>query len=307
MSWFFIALIGPFLYALTNYIDKILLEKYFKESGIGTILLFSSLISMFALPIFLIIDNTVLDVNIINILILALKGTLGVGVLWFYLMALKNEEASVVIVFYQLVPVFGAILGYFFLGEILTKMQVISMAIIILGTMIISFEIDSDNHFRLRKKNTIIPMIGASLFWATGGVIFKSVALKENLWRSLFWEHVMLVLVGIIIFIFVRSYRNSFILALKNNSKNILSLNIINEFIYISGNVAVAYAYLLAPIGLVLLTESFQPIFVLIIGVILTALFPKIITEKMQAKHLWQKVIAISITALGTYLLLFYK
>lgn len=306
MNWFLISLLGPLLYALTNYIDKILLEKYFKESGIGTILLFSSLISIFALPIFFVIDKTVLDVNIVNILILAVKGILGVGVLWCYLIALKNEEASVVIVFYQLVPVFGGILGYFFLNEVLTLMQLISMAIIILGTTIISFEIDSDNHFKLRKQ-TVVPMLAASLFWAIGGVIFKLVALEENLWRSLFWEHVMLVLVGIIIYLTISSYRKNFISALKNNSKNILSLNFLNEFIYISGNVAVSYAYLLAPIALVLLSESFQPIFVLIIGIILTIFFPKLATEKIRAKHIWQKIIAICLTGIGTYLLLFYK
>lgn len=307
MSWFFIALVGPFLYALTNYIDKVLLEKYFKESGIGTILLFSSLISVFALPFFLLMDKTVLDVSFANILILAVRGMLSVGVLWCYLMALRDEEVSVVIVFYQLVPVFGSILGYLLLDEVLTHMQLISMAIIILGTTIIAFEIDSDNHFKLRKKSTIIPMLGASFFWASGGTIFKLVALKENLWRSLFWGHLMLVLVGIGIFIFVRSYRKNFISALKNNSKNILSLNILNESIYISADVVVAYALLLAPVGLVLLTESFQPIFILIIGVTLTVFFPKIIAEKIEAKHIWQKTIAIGITGIGTYLLLFYK
>jgi hypothetical protein len=37
---------------------------------------------------------------------------------------------------------FGSILGYFILGEILTHKQLVAMAIIILGTTIISFEID---------------------------------------------------------------------------------------------------------------------------------------------------------------------
>lgn len=306
MNWFLIALIGPFLYALTNYIDKILLDKYFKESGIGTILLFSSLISIFTLPIFFLLDNTVLSVSPFNIFILAVKGILSVGVLWCYLIALRKEEASVVIVFYQLVPVFGGILGYFLLDEVLTTMQLISMAIIILGTTIISFEVDSDNHFKLRKE-TIIPMLAASLFWASGGVFFKTVALEENLWRSLFWEHLMIVIVGVLIFIFIKSYRKNFVSLLKNNSKNILPFNFLNEFIYISANVVVSFAYLLAPVGLVLLTESFQPIFVLGIGIILTVFFPKIVTEKIFAKHLWQKIIAIVLTGIGTYLLLFYK
>ena len=307
MNWFFIALIGPFLYALTNYIDKILLEKYFKKSGIGTILLFSSLISVFALPFFLLMDRTVLDVSFVNILILAVEGMLGVGVLWCYLIALREEEASVVIVFYQIVPVLGSVLSYFLLGEVLTRMQLVSMAIIIFGTTIIAFEIDLDNHFKLRKKSTIVPMLAASFFWALSGTIFKAVALEENLWRSLFWSHMMMVLTGVGIFTFMRPYRENFISALKSNSKNILSLNILNEFIYISGNVAVAYAYLLAPVGLVLLTESFQPFFVLIIGVIMTIFLPRVVNEKIEKKHIWQKIIAISITGIGTDLLLFYK
>ncbi len=304
MSWFFIAIIGPVLYALTNHIDKILLEKYFKQSGVGTLILFSSLLSALALPFLLLIDPTVLDIDIFNIMILAVLGILNILVLWFYLLALMDEEASVAIVFYQLVPVFGVILGYFLLGEVLTQMQLIAMAIIILGATIISFEIDNDNKFTLRKQ-TIFYMTIASFFWALSSVIFKFVALEENVWRTLFWEHLMMVLVGICIFVFVRSYRQHFLLAIKENSRAILSLNVANETLYMLGNIAFSFAYLLAPIALVLLTQSFQPIFVLAIGIFLTIFFPKITVEKIEAKYLWQKLFAICITGIGTYILLF--
>ncbi len=303
MIWFFVAIIAPFLYAVTNYIDKMLLEKYFKNNGAGTILLFSALVSFFALPFLFLMDPTILDISGKNIFILLIVGILNSLVLLCYLIALKDEEASIVVVFYQLVPVFGAVLGYFFLGEVLTKIQIIAMAIIIFGTTIISFEVDADNKFKLRKK-TILPMLAAALFWAIESVLFKSAALEEDLWKSLFWEHVALVLVGILIFVFIKTYRKSFLLAIKSNSKAILSFNFANETIYILGNVASGAAYLLAPVGLVLLTESFQPIFVLIIGVLLTMFFPKITVEKVRARHLWQKIIAIGITGVGTCLLL---
>ncbi len=303
MMWFLIALIGPFLYALTNHIDKILLEKYFKESGVGTLILFSSLLSVMVLPLFYFIDPTVLNVDGNNILILSIVGILNVLVLWCYLIALKEEEASIAVVFYQLVPVFGGILGYFVLGETLSPIQLIAMATIILGTTVISFEVDSENKFKLRIK-TIIPMLASAFFWAIEAVIFKMVALEENIVRSLFWEHLALLLVGMIIFIFIRPYRVNFLSAIKNNSKNILSLNIANESLYILGNISVGFAYLLAPIGLVLLGESFQPIFVLAIGIFFTIFFPKISVEKIHATHIWQKIIAILITGIGTYLLL---
>ncbi len=302
MTWFFIALIGPLLYAVTNHIDKILLEKYFKNSGVGNLILFSSLLSAFALTIFFFADRTVLDVHGIHIIVLSIVGILHILVLWCYLLALKNDEASIVIVFYQLVPVFGSILGYFLLDEVLNKMQLIAMFLVILGTTIVSFEIDSENKFKLRKK-TVIPMLAAALFWALGSVVFKLVALEENVWRSLFWEHLVLVTVGVLIFIFLRSYRENFLLSIKSNSRGILSLNFLNEALYISGNAIVAFAYILAPVGLVLLTESFQPIFVLSIGIFLTVFFPKISTEKIQAKHIWPKILAMCITGIGTYLL----
>jgi drug/metabolite transporter (DMT)-like permease len=303
MLWFFIALIGPFMYALTNHIDKILLDKYFKQGGVGTILLFNSLFAVVVLPLFFLADRTVLSVGGTQILALAVVGILNVLVLWFYLLALKEEEASITIVFYQLVPVFGCILGYFILGEILTKLQLIAMAIVLLGTTVISIEIDEENKFKFRGK-TILPMLAASFFWALGSVIFKAVAIEENVWRSLFWEYSMLLVVGIFIFVFIRSYRENFLSAIRYNSKTILSISFANEFLYILGNLAFAFAYMLAPIALVLLTDSFQSIFVLIIGVILTIFFPKISVEKIQGKYLWPKIIAICITGIGTYLLL---
>ena len=303
MKWFFIALIGPLMFASTNYLDKLLLDKYFKNGGVGTILLFSSLVSVCVLPFLYLFDRTVLDVNKTNILILAVVGVMNVLVLWCYLIALKDEEASIVVVFYQLVPVLASILGFFFLGETLTHKQLIAMGIIILGTTLISFEISVENKLKLRRK-TIPPMLAASCFWAFGAILFKSVALKENLWRSLFWEHLMLALSGVGIFILIRSYRHSFLTAMHINSKRVLSLNFLNEGLYISGNIAVAVAYLLAPVGLVLLTQSFQPVFVLAIGAFLTVYFPTIAAEKMHAKHVWQKIIAICITGIGTYILL---
>lgn len=303
MDWFFLALMGPFLYALTNHIDKALLEKYFKQGGVGTLMLFSSLLSALALPFLFLADHSVLDVSGLNVIILTVVAVLNIALLWLYFLALKGDEASVVIVFYQLVPVFGLILGYFILGESITKIQLLAMAIVILGTTIISFEIDTENNFKLRRQ-TVIYMLLASFFWALSSVIFKFVALEENVLRSLFWEHLVLMILGVFMFTFIKSYRVNFLQAIQSHSRAIVTLNFTNEILYMSGSVVLSFAYLLAPISLVLLTNSFQPIFVLVIGIILTVFFPKIVVEKITAKNLWQKVIAICITGIGTYILL---
>lgn len=302
MTWFLIALIGPFLYALTNHIDKILLEKYFKQGGVGTLLLFSSLLSVISLPFLYWVDPSVLDVSTSSVVVLSIAGILDILVLVCYFIALKNEEASVAVIFYQLMPVFGYVLGYFILGEVLTHLQLTAIALVILGTAIVSIEVDTESRFKLRKQ-TIVPMVLASFFWATSSVIFKWAALEDNVWRSLFWEHLALTVIGIFIFTFVKTYRTHFVSAIRDNSKAILSLNILNETLYMLGNFTFSFAFMLAPVALVLLTQSFQPIFVLIIGIILTVFFPHISVEKIHARHLWPKFIAIIITGIGTYLL----
>lgn len=303
MTWFILALVAPLLYAFTNHIDKLLLERYFKASGVGTLILFSSLLSVLAIPVILYMDPSVLSVSFSNIAILSLVGLLDIAILWFYLLALEGDEPSIIIVFYQLVPVFALGLGYVLLGEVLTQTQLIAMAIIIIGTTLVSFEIDEDNKFKLRGK-TVLFMSLAAIAWALESVLFKVVAIEEDVWRSLFWEHLMLVLVGLFLFFGIKTYRNHFIDAIKTNSKGIFSLNILNEGLYMVGNIVVAFAVMLAPVALILLGNSFQNIFVLMIGVFFTIFFPKIYTEKIGRNHVLQKLFAIVITGIGTYFLL---
>jgi len=303
MGWFLITLIAPLLYAATNHIDKILLEKYFKQGGVGTLMITSALLSALALPFLFLADPTMLQVETLHIFVLAGVGALNLLVLWLYFLALKDDEASVVVVFYQLVPVFGYLLGYLVLGEVLTTMQLIAMAIVIFGTTIVSFEVDQENKFTLRKK-TIGYMLTASFFWALETVIFKMVAIEESVVRALFWEHLMLVIIGMLLFALVRSYRVHFLAAIRENSKMIIGLNVLNEILFMVATIIFGFAYMLAPIALVLLANSYQPIFALAIGIFLTMFFPKISVEKIHVKHLLQKGFAIVITGIGTYLLL---
>lgn len=303
MTWFLLALVAPFLYALTNHIDKILLEKYFKAGGVGTLILFSSLLSILAIPVILLADPSIMQVSVQNIIVLSIVAILDVAILWFYLLALKGDEPSIIIVFYQLVPVFALALGYMILGETITRIQLLAMAIIILGTSLVSFEIDDENNWKLRRQ-TVFFMTAAAVAWALESVLFKVAALEENVWRSLFWEYIVLIIIGVLIFLFIPMYRHNFLRALKVNSVNILSLNVLNESLYMVGNITVAFAVMLAPVALILLGESFQSIFVLGIGIFLAIFFPKLATERVSKKHIVQKIIAIVITGIGTYMLL---
>lgn len=303
MNWFFFALLGPILYATTNHIDKALLAGYFREGGVGTLMIFSSLLSIFVLPVFLLIDPSALSVGIADIAILSTVGIMNSCVLWLYLAALNEEDASTVMIFYQLVPMFGAAFGYFLLGETLSKQQVTAMGLILAGTSFVSFDWSGSKWPRFRTR-TVFLMSLASFFWASGSAVFKFVALEENVWRSLFWEHIALSSIGLGLFCLVPYYRSNFLRSFHRNSKAILGLNTINEALFLCGNIIFSMSYMLAPVALVLLVNSFQPLFVLSIGVFLTIWFPHIGTESFRLATMIPKIVAIFVTGLGAWLLL---
>jgi hypothetical protein len=60
---------------------------------------------------------------------------------------------------------------------------------------------------------------------------------------------------------------------------------------------------MLAPVALVLLAESYQPLFVLALGAAIAVIAPRIASERLSVGALTQKVAAISVTGIGTYLL----
>lgn len=77
MRWFFIALIGPILYAFANHTDKYLISRYFKNGEVGALIIFSSIFSIIALPIVLFIHPTVFNVSFFQGVVLAINSMLG--------------------------------------------------------------------------------------------------------------------------------------------------------------------------------------------------------------------------------------
>jgi drug/metabolite transporter (DMT)-like permease len=111
------------------------------------------------------------------------------------------------------------------------------------------------------------------------------------------------VVIGLLMFTFIRHYRTSFLNALRVNSKPILGLNVLNEGLYISGNYVAALVVVMIPVSLTLLMNSFQPLFVLVIGLLLTVLFPNSGVEYINRRNMVQKLLAIALTGAGVLLL----
>lgn len=302
MNWFLIALINPIAHALVNHLDKYLISKYLKGGSVGTLVLFSSLFSIVALPVIYLAHPNVFDtITFFKAVVLMANGAILVGAIICYLYALQNDEASYVAPLFQLIPVFAFILGFLILGETLGGNEVWATILIITGSLLLSLEF---NGFSTSIKfKLLLLMFGSSLCYALNSVIFKWIAVNQGFLDSLFWDMAGKFAFGIILFLSVRSYRQQFIQLLKSNRFSITGLNIFNEIIALTGEVALVLAVLYAPVVLVQSVAGIQPAFVLVIGIILTLFFPKLGKENLSVKILTQKIVGIAIITIGIFFL----
>ncbi len=117
MTWLFFAFSAPVLWAASTHIDKYLVERFFKHSGVAVLMVFTALIGLVPLPLIAAFQPGICSVPLSSIAVISGSGVLYMAGMFFYLQALQSEEASVVAPFYQATPLFGYILAYLVLGD----------------------------------------------------------------------------------------------------------------------------------------------------------------------------------------------
>lgn len=303
-SWFLYAIIAPFLWAVVNIADQYLIAKYSdrdKERSSGGLVIFSSVIGLVIALLIFVFTNGLFDIPLVDKLLLLLTGVLTIIWVVLYLFALEIEEVSRVVPWFLTVPVFGYILGYLFLGETLNLEQIIGAIIIFVGLIIISVDWRETN--KRVKKKPLLYMLAVSLTVAVSGIIFKYVTVENNFWVSSFWEYLGLGLSGVLIFFLMPERRKEFMHMNRTGGLKIFVVNVASEFMTVSGNLLTNFALILAPVTLVFIVSAFQPAFVLLLTVIGTYMFPKIIKEDMSWQVLYPKIVAVIVMVIGSAIL----
>lgn len=305
MHWFAFAIVTPILVSAGNFIDKILTERFIsKEASIWVLMFYSSLFSLIVFPIIWAFNPSVINAPIVPVLLLMLAGVIELVSVFLYLNALRDEDASTVVPFFQSIPVFSLILGYLILGETIGMDQAIAGLIIILGGVLLTLEFSEDRRRVRMRIPTLMLMLGSSFSFALYDALFKFNALQESFWTSLFWQHVGMALAGIALYCVMRQYRKDFKQNLKENGGKVFGLNVLNEVLYAVGMAFYAYALLLAPIAIVATATVYQPVFVFIGGLFFTLFLPHILTEKFTARHIAQKVCSIAVIVVASLYLM---
>lgn len=302
MTWLLIGIIPPLLWAVVNHIDKYLLVRTKSKFSIEVLMLYSTLFSILVLPIVFFLTKNGLFSEPKYILVQIFGGLLMTMTVFFYLKALNEDETSVVMPLSLLVPVFSYTFSYFLIGETLSVSQMFACLIIIVGSAILSVDLGNKNKISIKYK-VLLYIIPATMFQAAQETVFKFASIDNSFGVSIFWFHTGILICGLFLVIFKKGLFVSFIDSIKKRGARIFSLNIVSESVSTVGYVIQNYVLLFLPVALVSSLDSYQPLFVFVLGIISTIFFPNLATENIEKFHLIHKSIGISIIILGTMVL----
>lgn len=298
MSWLVFAFSGPVLWAMSTHFDKYLVEKYFKDSNVAVLLIFTALTGLVFLPVIAFFDPGVFSLGIFATSLMTLSGILYMAGLFLYLRALQQEEASIVVPFAQAAPLFGYALGYFVLGEVLTAKQMLGGTMIVAGTLLVTLQFG--RALSVRGAVALL-MVGCAFIMSLSSLIFKVFAISDDFWPTTFWMFAGQALFGAVLLL-VPAYRQGLAHMMRNNLGPLIAINGANELINLGGTLGTRFALLLAPLSLVQAVSGTTTIFVFAFAVLLTLFFPKLGREDLSPRNLAQKGVSAALVALGVYL-----
>ncbi len=309
MSWLVFAFSGPILWAISVHLDKYLVERFFKQSDVAVLLVFTAFAGLLLLPFIWLFGPSVSSPGAGSIALIMLSGILYMGAMLLYLQALQSEEASVVAPFFQASPLFGYVLAYLVLGETLSARQMAGGAMIVVGALIVSirfapslaFPAGGGGEGRGFKARLAVLMLACGFALAVSGLIFKVFAIEVEFWTTTFWMFVGEAIFGGAL-LMIASYRSQFIALLRANTTALLTINGSNELINLGGGLGNRYALMFAPLSIVQAIGSTTTLFVFAFGVVLSIFFPRLARETLSARELAQKGIAAAFVAVGVAL-----
>ncbi len=291
------ALIPPFLDSVINFLDKFILSKYKISS---TVLAVYSGIFAFITGLIVILFTGFFPTNLLTTIVLIASGFFGLFILVTYFKALMFDEASRVASLFQFVPVFVLVLSFLFLHEALMLKQYIGCGVIIIAGFL--FSARKGNYSWIKVNKAFWYMILASMLSAFVYVLFKIGVTQIGFWQAIPYEGFGNLL-GAVCVILYGNNRKKLRLETKEISKKIFVYLSISESVYRLSRLSFYFALLLIPASIVSVLQGFQPLFLLIEGIILSVWFPKVLKEVVNKKTVKIKLFAVAGVFLGLYLI----
>ncbi|MFH1820743.1 MAG: hypothetical protein ABH805_02420 [Candidatus Nealsonbacteria bacterium] len=301
MLWLIVAVIAYFILAAVFLVDKYLLSKSIPDPKVYAF--YIGVLGLAALLLIPFIDFYVLPP--LHLFWSFISGAAFVlGIFWFFKALKVFEPSRIVPALGGLVPVFTFFLIYAFSKgqEGLSSLGLVSLCLLILGSVLITYEKSK----KISGKSLMISTV-AAFFFAVSVVFAKYVYLEHDFLLGLVWTKIGGGLLALM-FLFGRGFIKSLFNQYKTVQKN-------TAIVFFSGQAAGASAGILQhwAIDLVSLShvafinalQGVQYVFLLVLAVVLSLKFPKLLKEEVSRETLLQKIVAVALIGGGLLILAF--
>jgi drug/metabolite transporter (DMT)-like permease len=271
MSWFYLALLAPLLYAVVNLLDDNLLRSVYKSPYLAAA--FTGFFGTLPLLSRLFINAAALPHLLIALSLMA--GFLTVAYYFFYFRGLASDSPSIVIALFGLAPATIPFFAHFIVHEQLLTMEVIGFVIVLLASLGLAIS----NLKQLKISKALIPIIIAVVFVDIISITTKYVYQKAHFYPVYMYFSAGMGLGGIY-FLGLKSSENLKTLhAIRKSIKKLLPIFIAVELVNLAAEFTLNLAISRGPVSLVEVIEGIQPMFVLLITLLLYPLSPKYFRE----------------------------
>jgi len=296
MEWVAFALLAALLWAVESVTDKILISKFIKNPSVMTIIW-----AFLQLIVLVILVFHSLDLSNFFVIFLAIvSGIISMLNAIPYFKALSLEEASRVIPLIHFSPLIVLVLSFVFLGERLNFNQIIAFFLILIGGFLLSLR-NIKGMFTLKRAFWL--MVFVAFVFAISQILSKYVYEHVTFLDGFFWFKVGAFFGGSVLLLIKRN-RDNFVKSMNViKSKNFMIIILGAGIISFVGSLSFNYAIKLGPVSLVSVLDGIAPVFILVIIILLSKYFPKILKEELDKKVLLTKAFAISLMIMGLYFL----
>lgn len=302
-----LALVGYFFLSLVTLLDKFIITN---ERVKPVKVAFYS--SVMLLPIFLLVPFGVVILRGADWLMALASGGTFVLALWTtYLSFEKSEVSHSGPLIGAAIPFFVIVLNRFFLHEIITAGQYAAIALLVIGSLIIS---QKKSFFKKTRQvgwqAGVVLAIAAGLLFAISNITAKYLYDQYGFFSGLVWSRGTSGLFGLCLLLWPGAWRLIFSSSKNSNRSQVwLTLQtkviVVDKVLSLGGNFLVQYATAIGSVALVNALSGVQYGLLIILVAILSRFMPRLFKEVYEPGEMQQEIVAVIIISIGLAVLLF--
>ncbi|MBI4426951.1 MAG: hypothetical protein HY569_00480 [Candidatus Magasanikbacteria bacterium] len=294
--WFFIAVAGYFLLAIVFILDKLIVQKSVSKPVVytfySTIIMFGALLGLPFVGFGLLAG--------IDWLWATMSGVAFGLALWTFYLAVHHGEVTHIGPFNgAMVTVFLYVLGWQFLGEKLSGLQMGGIVILVFASLLLSFEKSKEhNGFHIGFWWAIV----SGLFFAISHVSAKYLYGIYPFWTALIWTRAATGLVGLLVLLFpsVRAALKHAKTKPKTYARRHAGwIMAVDKIFAVVSNLLIQFAIAIGAVTLVGAMSGLQFALMFVMVYLLTKLSPRVFKEYFTRKEIAVELIALALVVIG--------